>query len=640
MVVASPRARHLADRLRQGTSPRRLTRHQVSLLIVLVLALGFYMWTAASSSPFVFSSHNDDVYNELTTAFLHGHTYLPIAPPAGLVHLRDPYDPAQNAPYQAAYHDLSLYHGHFYSSWGPTPALTLFLPFRLTTLRMSESFAVALFAFVGLVCAVALLHLLIRRFLPQTPNWFLTLATIGIALTNVAPFLLRRPAQYEVAVSSGYCFEMAGLLLVASAVLASPLKRGRLAFGSLCLGLAVGARPDLAAGGLVALAVAVWLIRRRGASHSILGPALAPFICCGLLVAIYNDVRFGSFTEFGVRYALAGLNQLRLVEHPAYIPPGLFSYLLIPPRLAITFPHVFLMTTAQYPFAFPHGYAGSPGTPYVEPAGGLFPTMPITLALLALPYLLWRGPRIGNRAALLIAAALSVLGLVIMVLLALAEYGTTQRYEVDYATLLLLAAFVVWAALLVHLSLRKVLRRLVTIATVTLTMIGAVIGIAVSFTGYSDALASAHPKVFSALEDITSPFAALATMVAGKAVIARVYGPLPINLPPARYGTFDEGGTSIWLGGGTETVVVDAPSAQSPSLTATARLGPYMPKNAMLLIRVSSPGRSATTVPVLGPSVRLPIKLHWGLNRIRLALASSTPTSPYQLYLRGLAVTP
>ncbi len=227
---------------------------------------------------------------------------------------------------------------------------------------MSESFAVALFGFLGLVFAVALLHVLIRRLRPTTPDWFLTVASVGIALTNVVPFLLRRPAQYEVAISSGYCFEMAGLLLVASAVLASPARRWRLMFGSLCLGLAVGARPDLAAGGLVALGAAAYLIKRRGAPYGVLVPTLVPFAFCVLLLGIYNDVRFGSFTEFGIRYALAGLNQMTTpVERLANIPPGVFSYLLIPPRLAITFPHVFLMSTAQYPFPFPHGYAGSPG---------------------------------------------------------------------------------------------------------------------------------------------------------------------------------------------------------------------------------------------------------------------------------------
>ena len=113
-----------------ATGRSAITRYRLAIAALLVLALAFYMWTAASSIPFTFPSADQDIYNELTTGFLHGHTYLPITPPAGLLHLKNPYDPAQNAPYNAAFHDLSLYHGHFYSQWGPTPVVTLFAPFR------------------------------------------------------------------------------------------------------------------------------------------------------------------------------------------------------------------------------------------------------------------------------------------------------------------------------------------------------------------------------------------------------------------------------------------------------------------------------------------------------------------------------
>src|SRR5690349_12412224 len=80
-----------------GTWRVHLTRHRIAIFIVLVLALAFYMWTAYTAARFTFSRNNGDVYNLLTTAFLHGHAYLPLAVPGGLLHLRDPYDPAQNA---------------------------------------------------------------------------------------------------------------------------------------------------------------------------------------------------------------------------------------------------------------------------------------------------------------------------------------------------------------------------------------------------------------------------------------------------------------------------------------------------------------------------------------------------------------
>ena len=121
MTEATARRPGLLRRAGALTSPNevrlRLTRHHVVILVILALGLAFYVWTAYTAGPFAFNDHQGDVYNEQTTAFLHGHTYLPIQVPAGLMRLRNPYDPAQNAPYQAAYHDLALHNGHFYAPW-------------------------------------------------------------------------------------------------------------------------------------------------------------------------------------------------------------------------------------------------------------------------------------------------------------------------------------------------------------------------------------------------------------------------------------------------------------------------------------------------------------------------------------------
>jgi hypothetical protein len=618
------------------------------VVAVLALVLAFYMWTAASSIPFSFSSANDDIYNQLTTAFLHLHTYLPIKVPAGLLHATNPYNPAQNDPYQAAeplIHDLALYHGRFYSPWGPTP-LTLFLPFRLTGLKMSESFAVVVFAFVGLVLAVALFHELAKRFLPATPGWLLVVATIGLALTNVEPFMLRRPAQYEVAISCGYCFEMAGLLLALHAVFAQRRRRWLLGLASLCLGLAIGARLSLIPGALVALIAAAYLIRSGKERRGILAVALGPIVVCGLMLAAYNAIRFGSASNFGEAYQLAGLDQMTMpADKLSYVPPGMFSYLVMPFRVALTFPHVFLVTTSLYPGPFPKGYSGSPGGWPAEPAGGLFTTMPITFLLVLVPSL-WRrsglGPSHAERPALLVAAGASALGLAIMFLLAYALWGTTQRYEVDYASMFLIAAFLVWSVLVQRCKPGTRARRAVAVLGIALTTFGAAVGTAVSFTGY-DPLSTTHPGIFDTLEDITSPFATLATMVIGRPVLVRVVDALQTEVPES-LGQFGEGGADAWVGVGEGplTVVVDSPHAEHMDLTASTLLGVGAPTPAKLTLRVTSPGRAPlpVPVPVPGETVRLPIDLHWGLNRINVELSGPQGSSPDELYLGGLELRP
>jgi hypothetical protein len=69
-------------------------------------------------------------YEYLAEGFVHGHTYLPLQPAPQLLALKDPYDPAANAPYRLW--DATLYNGRYYLYFGPAP-LILFLPWRILT---------------------------------------------------------------------------------------------------------------------------------------------------------------------------------------------------------------------------------------------------------------------------------------------------------------------------------------------------------------------------------------------------------------------------------------------------------------------------------------------------------------------------
>jgi hypothetical protein len=634
-----PRAR---SRLRWRAT---VTPHRVAIAVVLVLAMAFYIWTAASTFGFVFPSSSPDPYNQLTTGFLHGHTYMALTPPAGLLHLAEPYNPVQSAPYQAVYHDFVFYHGHFYSQWGPTPVLTLFAPFRITGRQMSESFAVALYACLGLLFSVLFLRAVLRRFVPSAPPWVLLVSTIGLALTNTLPFLLRRPIEYEVAISSGFCFEMAGLWLMATAMLGPELRRWRMIVGSLCLGLAVGGRQTLAVGGVIALVAALWEIKRRSGSYRIrpnrgtlevLTYALGPFVLCGVLLALYNYVRFGGFANFGQAYELAGIDQTKVpFESLTNVAPGLFTYLLLPARIALTFPHAFLQTAANDPFTLPKLYAGaSPALP-AEPTGGVFPTMPITVLLFGIP-LMWLQRRSGERVPLTVAAGLAILGLAIVVLVSWALFGTTERYEVDFVSFLLLPAFLVWAMLVARSRPKTAARRFWAVAGVVLTLIGVAIGTAISFTGYYDYLRIEHPGTFDTLEDVTSPFATVATIIGGKPQIARIDDGLAIT-PGVGASRFSEDHASAWLGTTPMTLSVLSPGDRQSAIYVTVSPGPGTSRLSSHAIRVSSPGRVAV-VPLSRGTVRLPVSLHWGLNRVHLAVAGGA-TSPTEILLFDISFT-
>ena len=131
----------------------------MAILVVLLLALAFNMWTAASSVPFVFPTTSSDVYNEPTAAFVHGHTYLPIQVPAAPASARSMRLGAERALTASVTRPVAVQR-LLLRFVAPDAGAHPLSDFPNHGREMSESFAVALFAFIGLVCAVALLHLL------------------------------------------------------------------------------------------------------------------------------------------------------------------------------------------------------------------------------------------------------------------------------------------------------------------------------------------------------------------------------------------------------------------------------------------------------------------------------------------------
>lgn len=605
--------RHVVGRLRAGLDTWRHSRADVALTIVVVLAGVFYEWTARTSV----SGPAESVYYLLAQSFLHLHTYLPLTVPPGLQALPNPYDPTANAAF--GFHDLALYHGHFYSAWGPTPAITLYLPLRLVGIAVTDANAAPLFSLAALIFAVLLLRQVVRRFAATTPVWVQVLGACALAFGGAIPFLLRRPAIYEVAIGAGACFAMASLYLLARGLRGARAPRARLlAAASLCAGLAFGARPpELLAGAVFALvAVVLWrqsdapLPTRRRLAAALIGPLAV----CVLLVGAYNAERFGSPAQFGIKYQLAGIDtQLKSTFNLSYVPPGVYNFALAPPRLALTFPHVFLPPPPSYPGTLPAGYDGT--TQAAEPTGGLIPMAPIVLFAGAMT-VLWRRRRTHGPELPLIIAALTVLGCAILAGLAFTLWGTTERYEVDFDRYLILAGVLGWIGL--RSTVRgKRRRRLSSIAGAAAIAWSCFTGVAVSFTGYSNLLLALHPGEFTVLEDIASPFATVATMLGGHPVIARVQSPAPVISGPIDYTTFAQGGTSTYLGEGPVTLVVLAPGSEDLSIRANVGPG-FQPTGGPLRVVVSSPGRPRTTLTLRPGSDLLPIHVHWGLNRIVL----------------------
>jgi hypothetical protein len=605
--------------------PYARDRRAIALVAVGLVAAAFYAWTAATSARIAPGHRLVDPYNALTDALLDGHVALEVRPPAGLVGLRNPYDPARSQPYRdPRLPDLSLYHGRYYAYWGPTPVLVLFAPFRALGLgRLPPGLATLLLCLALLAVSLALLRWLQRRLAPAAATWKVAVAALALAVCDLAPYLLRSPQVYEAAIAAGQVFLLLGALLALSGTLRATPSARLLAAASLCFGLAVGARPQLGLAGLL-LVVAGFALRRRGTLDRRLVAALAaPFVACVALLAAYNAARFGSPLEFGQRWQVAGFDQHRgTFLRPGYLPPNLWSYLVVPAAWRLQFPYFWLPPPPAFPGHLPASYWVDDTT------GGLLPDLPVVV-LLGLLGVAFAG---AARRVLLAGAAL---GALLMLFVALYANSAAERYEADFVALLLVPALLVWLELPRRLRTRRA-RRLANAGGAVLVAYGIVVALAVSLVGKANALHARHPAVWHALEDAFSPVPTVAVQLAGGPRLAAVDD--DPRYPPGRLDQLGIDGTTFTLGLTGRGLQVVAPGPGRALLVARASVTPLAPAGTQLALRVSANGHTTLGPRVAGQLLELPLRLRRGLNQVRVRAVTPTINLAPGDYRRGSLV--
>jgi hypothetical protein len=479
-----------------GQSPAKLER--ISFFSVMALVIAFYFWTAMSNGPYP-SDASSYYYPLLARAFDEGQLSLDVPPAPQLLALPDPYNPDLNKPYRL--HDASLYHGKYYLYFGLTPVMLLFWPyFFLTGHFFPQYLAVPIFCSIGFIFSALLFLAIVRDHFPEVPLWLSTACVAALGMSNICPFLLRRPDVYEVAIACAYALlQLAFFFFYRAWKLPQPVSIWMLAV-SACLGASVGAHYNYS---LIVVLFSVILIWRSGRSFARRESrpwlpllALWPCVVIGLLLAAYNDARFGNPFEFGQRYQLSGVDA-RTVQFTRLdnIPYSLWFYFFSPPRLSPDFPFM---------DAWPLPWFKLPGHFILEKVSGLFIISPVTLLALALPVFLVRRRERKDRplAVPLLFMAGSVL---VIVLPFLCFSGATMRYEVDFAPTLVLLGCLMLCHLYCLPWRTKMGRWALHGLLVVMLLMGLWSGLCLSFTGYYDFLRYGSPEAYLVLEQLFHP---------------------------------------------------------------------------------------------------------------------------------------
>jgi hypothetical protein len=613
------------DRVSFASRIRAAAADRVNWVLAGVFAAGaaYYLWTAGTSYPFELHAAATDPENLLANAFLHFHISVG-RPPAGLLKLPEPYDSTANSFFQLHprdIHDFALYHGKLYLTWGPTTAVVLLVPLHILGFEPCTSLTTAFFAVIGLGFVLGALRVVLRQ-IGKVPLWLCAAAAAGLTLCTVVPYILRRPEVYEETIATGFCFGAAAVYLALKAIQDRRASLRRLAAMSLCFGLAVGARPPLLFSAVLLLPL-FFLLRRSHPDRGLLIALGAPLGACLFLLALYNVVRFGGPLDVGTKYALAGFNQYTArFADPEYVAPGLWYYLASPPRLSILFPFVNLAPPPDsYPGALPAAYQ------VFEITGGLLPMTPIAVFLGTLPWIWRRRPKLLGRLGspmLLLAGA----GLLAVLFLSYEFYATTERYEVDFATLFLLPALAAWLALSVGLRGRG-RRAAVRVGGSLLVAWGCFAGVAIGFTGSSALLQVNYPATWTKLENDSAPLSTAVAMLLGRPVLAEVNARKVMQAAPVTY-TRLTAPTTAFAMSVDEPVELTVVSPGGSTAVLTANLTPAVisgggaaRSRSPVVLLVSGPGRatrSFTIHPGTAPG-RIRLHLALGVDHIVLRVA-------------------
>ncbi|HVU35376.1 MAG TPA: hypothetical protein VHE61_18205 [Opitutaceae bacterium] len=473
----------------RASRSRRFER--LAILAAGLLVGWFFFFTVRSSGDLHESGVNFDYYNLLIDGFRKGHLYLDIAPDPRLLALSDPYDPAQNDKVRLP--DASYYHGRYYIYFGPTPAVTLMLPFALLTgHRLPQAAAVLVYCLLGIAAASALWLRLRHRHFPDSAAW---IGPVGVLVMGLGAHVLacaRRPEIWELPIAAGFGFTMLALLAVGWAI------DGRrpvlaMAVAGLSIGLAVGARPPaiLTVGMLV---IATWQLWRSAGRAVAVKAAVAAAIPLGVLLAAlawYNYARFDSPFQFGQAYQLTSLRE-GAVKHfdLRFVWYNLRVYFAWPVRWTTDFP--FLASRSLPP----------------APAGYFSGEELYWLAVLS-PFL-WFGPLAlvcarngaGGRNRFVVSVASIVAAALPLTFLLLCFFYAAERYMVDFVPYLMLLAL--GGLLVVE---RAAAGRLARVAFCTAAIAAAVVtigtGVLASFDYHGRRMRETDPRTWQRISTVT-----------------------------------------------------------------------------------------------------------------------------------------
>lgn len=497
-----------------GTKSKKVRKIAiVSLLIVQTLFLCFLANAQKEEQdPFVFENtkvkqtKDYDQYQKLAVAFTKGQTHLDGIDEfaenfekkqlEGLAKLKDPYKPNErdnefknkglSYEWDYAYDD-----GHYYTYYGPVPVIFTFLPvYALSGAMLTTRIVTLLFTIIISILICLLVHNIAKR--RKKLNMWTVIGVMGASLSTIFLTSVFNGAKiYELSPLGGLVCIFAGINLIYEGVHRENKNTLFLSLGALAFALAVGCKASFLLASVVVLPLILNYLAGKGNSYkknkfaryfanifskdnikTILAIA-APYVVIGVLLMIYNYVRFGSPFDFGVTHQLTVYDTsyfklTSISKLPTVIQNGLFRL----PKTTANFPFLDLQDTGIV-------YRG-----YIFAMTGIgVLAYPFIWAFLGVPVTVKNSLKNSKDKAFVIVTAIMAL---VLCYITIVMGGTSFRYSLDFGWAFTIPSMFVIFAIEEWARKKKVLRQaLLGIFVVLAATI--IINTLISFnTGFND----------------------------------------------------------------------------------------------------------------------------------------------------------
>ncbi len=416
-----------------------------SVVALLMLFFGFYIWTAFSSytgselsitEQKAALNENYSQYNKLVDALMVPRYALLDNPHHYLEKDGDPYDMQLRERREYDYlWDTAYYNKQYFVYFGVVPAITVLLPYKLITKAdLDLDYPILGFSFLFVIGLYGVYSQIIKRFFSNI-SFALYWTGLLLLLTSLnLTWCLRRTLVYELAIVSGICFAVWGIFFMLLAGRNNSLAYVSYFLSGACTSLAVGCRPTQLFVSLIVFTLGVMQIYSNG-SHSkkrnILSILLflLPYATVGLALMKYNYERFDNPLEFGITYQLttenraAGLPLLGFYGRLLSIISSFFTF----PVLNMEFPFIHI----QNPTLSYNGVILNS-----DKVLGIF-AYPITAFLILLPVV---RKRLKSHGGILFWFCISCLITCLAISIVDSDFAITNRYLTDYLYLAALPA--------------------------------------------------------------------------------------------------------------------------------------------------------------------------------------------------------